>query len=118
MQILCGAIASKTEAIYFPPPRQEYAAANKSSFLVDGTEFLESCDGLKYLGTIIHYYLTSDDDVCKRVTAFQFVSVFAGYTLPAIQSWELPSTSEIDWGPLWTCPTLPVELTSLPSRVR
>lgn len=30
---------------------------------------------------------------------FELVSAFAGYTLPVGQPWNLPSTSEIDWGP-------------------
>ena len=41
LHISRGATASKTEAIYFPPPRQAYAAADMSRFLVDGTGFME-----------------------------------------------------------------------------
>jgi hypothetical protein len=37
MHIGRGATASKTEAMYFPPPRQAYAAADTSRFIVDGT---------------------------------------------------------------------------------
>mgnify|MGYP000302869444 CR=1 FL=1 len=67
MQIGRGAAASKTEAMYFPPPRQAHAAADTSRFLVDGTDFLEFSESFKYLGSIIHYSLTSDADVHKRI---------------------------------------------------
>jgi hypothetical protein len=32
-------------------------------------------------------------------TAFELAAAFAGYVLPAGQPWDLPSPSEIDWGP-------------------
>ena len=67
MHIGRGAAASKTEAMYFPPPRQAYAAADTSRFLVDGTGFIEFSESFKYLGSIIHYSLTSDADVHKRI---------------------------------------------------
>ena len=67
MHIGRGAAASKTEAMYFPPPRQAYAAADTSRFLVDGSGFVEFSESFKYLGSIIHYSLTSDADVHKRV---------------------------------------------------
>jgi hypothetical protein len=57
----------KTEAMYFPPPRQAYAAADTSRFLVDGTGFVEFSKSFKYLGSVIHYSLTSDADICKRI---------------------------------------------------
>ena len=41
MYIGCGATASQTEAMYFPPQRQAYAAADTSRFLVDGSRFVE-----------------------------------------------------------------------------
>ena len=41
MQIGRGATASKSEAMYFLPPRQAYAAAGTSRFLVDGTGSVE-----------------------------------------------------------------------------
>ena len=44
-----GARASKTEAMYFPPPRQAYAAANTPCFLVDGTGFVEFSESFKYV---------------------------------------------------------------------
>ena len=67
MHIGRGAAASKTEAMYFPLPRQAYAAADTSRFLVDGTGFIEFSESFKYLGSIIHYSLTSDADVHKRI---------------------------------------------------
>jgi hypothetical protein len=67
MRIGRGATASKTEAVYFPPPRPSYAAAETSCFLVDGTGFVEFSESFKCLGSIIHYSLTSDAGVCKRI---------------------------------------------------
>jgi hypothetical protein len=69
MHIGRGATASKTEAIYFPSPRQAYAAADTSRFLVDGTGFIEFSESVKYLGSIIHYSRTSDADIYKRIKA-------------------------------------------------
>jgi hypothetical protein len=67
MQIFLGATASKTKAMYFPPPRQAFAAAVTSRFLVIGTEFIELSGSFKDLGSIIHYSLTSDAEVYKRI---------------------------------------------------
>jgi hypothetical protein len=67
MQVHRGATASKTEAMYFSPPSQAHAAADSSRFLVDCTGFIELSGSSKYLGSIIHYSLTSDADVCKRI---------------------------------------------------
>jgi hypothetical protein len=53
--------------MYFLPPRQACAAADTSRFLVDGTGFIELSESFKYLGSVIHYSLTSDADVCKRI---------------------------------------------------
>jgi hypothetical protein len=63
IHIGCGATASKTEAMYFPPPRQAYAAADTSRFLVDGTGFVVFNESFKYSGSIIHCSLTSDAGV-------------------------------------------------------
>jgi hypothetical protein len=67
MRIGRGATASKTEAMYFPPPRQVYAAADTSRSLIDGTRFLELSESFKYLGSIKFCPLTSDADVCKHI---------------------------------------------------
>jgi hypothetical protein len=53
--------------MYFPPPRQAYAAAYTSRFLVDGTGFAEFSEIFKYVGSVIHYSLTSHADICKRI---------------------------------------------------
>jgi hypothetical protein len=58
-----GATAPKTETIYFPPPRQAYAAADTPRFLVEGTGFVELSEKFKYLGSVIHCPLTSDAGV-------------------------------------------------------
>ena len=64
-----GNAASKTEAIYFPPPRMAYEAADTSRFYIDGTGFIDFCENFKYLGSMLHYSLTSDADVDKRITS-------------------------------------------------
>ena len=66
MHVGRGDTASKTEAMYFPPPRTAYEAADTSRFYVDGTGFIDFCEKFKYLGSILHYSLTSDADVDKR----------------------------------------------------
>ena len=38
-------------------------------FYVDGTGFIDFCEKFKYLGSILHYSLTSDADVDKRVAS-------------------------------------------------
>jgi hypothetical protein len=67
MRISRCATASKTEAMYFPPPRQKYAAAGTPRFLVDGTGYIELSESIKYFGSIIHITLTSDADIYKRI---------------------------------------------------
>ena len=71
MQIGRGATASKSDAMYFllhfPPPRQAYAAADTSRFLVDGTGFVELSESFKYLGSMTHYSATSDTEVYRRI---------------------------------------------------
>ena len=63
MHVGCGDTASKTEAMYFPPPRTANEAADTSRFYVDGTGFIDFCEKFKNLGSILHYSLTSDADV-------------------------------------------------------
>jgi len=67
MHVGRGDTASKTEAMYFLPPRMAYKAADTSRFYVDGTGFIDSCEKFKYLGSILYYSLTSDADVDKRI---------------------------------------------------
>ena len=69
MHVGRGNAASKTEAMYFPPPRMAYEAADTSRFYIDGTGFIDFCEKFKYLGSMLHYSLTSDADVDKRITS-------------------------------------------------
>ena len=43
MHVGRGETASKTEAIYYPPPRTAHEAADTSRFYVDGTGFIDFC---------------------------------------------------------------------------
>ena len=67
-----GSTASKTEAMYIPPPRVDYSAADTSRFnIVDGAGlpagFVDFTTEFKYLGSILHHSLTSEADVDKRL---------------------------------------------------
>ena len=67
-----GSTASKTEAMYIPPPRVDYSAADTSRFnIVDEVGlpvgFVDFTTEFKYLGSILHHSLTSDADVDKRI---------------------------------------------------
>ena len=44
MHVGRGDAASKTEAMYFPPPRTAYEAADTSRFYIDGTGFIDFCE--------------------------------------------------------------------------
>ena len=44
MHVGRGDTASKTEAMYFPPPRTAYEAADTSRFYVDGNGFIDFCE--------------------------------------------------------------------------
>jgi hypothetical protein len=46
-----------------------YEAADTSHFYIDGTGFIDFCEKFKYLGSMLHYSLTSDADVDKRITS-------------------------------------------------
>lgn len=68
MHIGRGTTPSKTEAVYFPKPRDSYEDGDTSNFNVaDG--FVSFTKEFKYLGAIIHYSLTSDADVIKRISS-------------------------------------------------
>ena len=67
MHIGRGATASKTEAVYYPPPHQAHADGDQTDFTVhDG--FISFTDEFRYLGSIIHHSLTADADVNARIT--------------------------------------------------
>jgi len=55
--------------MYFPPPRTAYEAADTSRFYIDGTGFIDFCEKFKYLGSFLHYSLTCDADVDKRIAS-------------------------------------------------
>ena len=60
------------KAMYIPPPRVNYSAADTSRFnIVDGAGlpvgFVDFTPEFKYLGSILHHSLTSDADVDKRI---------------------------------------------------
>ena len=78
MHVGRGDAASKTEAMYFPPPRTAYEAADTSRFYVHGTGFTDFCEKL---GSILHSSLTSDADVDKRIAsataAFGALKIFS-----------------------------------------
>jgi len=69
MHVGRGDAASKTEAMYFPPPRTAYEAADTSRFYIDGTGFIDFCEKFKYLGSIPHYSLSCNADVDKRIAS-------------------------------------------------
>jgi hypothetical protein len=68
MHVGRGGTASKTEAMYFPSPRQRYTDGNTSNFPVDDTGSVSFTESFRYLGSIIHYSLTSDADVDYRIS--------------------------------------------------
>jgi len=55
--------------MYFPPPQTAYKAANTSRFYIDGTGFIDFREKFKYLGSILHYSLTCNADVDKRIAS-------------------------------------------------
>ena len=74
MHIGVDTTLSKTEAMYFPPPRADYSNADTSRFdtrNADGftTGFVDFTKEFKYLGSIIDSSLTSDADVDMRIKA-------------------------------------------------
>ena len=46
-----------------------YEAADTSQFYVDGPGFIDLGEKFKYVGSILHYSLTSDADVDKRIAS-------------------------------------------------
>ena len=68
MHIGQGETASKTEAMFFPRPRQQLSDGDLSNIVVAGgfVSFSDTSKGsheFKYLGAIIHYTLTSNADI-------------------------------------------------------
>ena len=74
MHIGTGETASKTEAMYYPPSRGSYENGDTTPFIVLGANgeslgFVSFTKEFKYLGSLVHYSLTSDADVSKRIKA-------------------------------------------------
>ncbi len=74
MHIGVDTTLSKTEAMYFPPPRVDYSIADTSRLDIrdaDGPTvgFVDFTKEFKYLGSIIDSSLTSDADVDMRIKA-------------------------------------------------
>lgn len=72
MHVGSGPTASKTEAMFFPPPRTAYELADTSRFEVLDSSgapagFIDFTKEFKYLGSIISTDATSDADVDKRI---------------------------------------------------
>ena len=63
MRISLEALITFSEAKYFPSPRQSYTDEYTSSFPVDDTGSISFTESFRYLGSIIHYSLTSGADV-------------------------------------------------------
>jgi hypothetical protein len=71
MHIGTGATPSKTEAIYFPPPRRLYSDAETSrlgvlDYMGNPACFIDFKTEFKYLGATADHSLTSDAEVDKR----------------------------------------------------
>jgi hypothetical protein len=67
-----GSTPSKTEAIYFPPPRRLYADANTSrlgvlDYMGHTAGFIDFKTGFKYLGLIVQQSLSSDADADQLI---------------------------------------------------
>ena len=74
MHIGVDTALSKTEAMYFPPPRVDYSTADTSRFDIRNANgstvgFVDFTKEFKYLGSIIDSSLTSDADVNIRIKA-------------------------------------------------
>jgi len=72
MHVGHGAVLSKTEAMFFPPPRVEYSAADTTCFNVLDSSgatagFVDFTQDFRYLGSIVHCSLSSEADVDKRI---------------------------------------------------
>jgi N-acetylneuraminic acid mutarotase len=72
MHIGIGATQSTTEVLYFPPPRRLNSDADKSwpdvlDNLVNPVGFIDFTTEYICLGSIVRSYLTSDEEVGKRI---------------------------------------------------
>ncbi len=70
MHIGVDTTLSKSEAMYFPPPRVDYSTADTSRlYIISTVGFVDFTKEFKYLGSIIGSSLTSDADVGMRIKA-------------------------------------------------
>ena len=67
MHVGRGNIASKTEAVYYPPPREPADSGDRSDFAVDGDGFISFSSEFVYLGSLIHEKLTCGPDIDRRI---------------------------------------------------
>ena len=74
MHVGSGTTVSKTEAMYYPPTSRSYESGDTTPFTVFGPTgaaigHVSFTTEFKYLGSIVHFSLTSDADVNKRIRA-------------------------------------------------
>jgi hypothetical protein len=58
---------SKTEAVFYPAPRQPHSAGDQTDFACDGDGFISFTSEFIYLGSVVHSSLTCDADVDRRI---------------------------------------------------
>jgi len=67
MHVGRGNTASKTEAVYYPPPHEPADSGDRSDFAVDGDGFISFSSEFVYLGSLIHEMLTCGPDIDRRI---------------------------------------------------
>jgi hypothetical protein len=67
MHVGRGQTASKTEAVFYPAPRQPHSAGDQTDFACDGDGFISFTSEFIYLGSVIHHSLTCEADVDRRI---------------------------------------------------
>ena len=67
MHVGRGDTASKTEAMFCPAIAKDYKNGDTSNYAVDGDGFISFTEQFRYLGSMVHYSLTSTADVDSRI---------------------------------------------------
>jgi hypothetical protein len=67
MHVGRGQTASKTEAVFYPAPRQPHSAGDQTDLVCDGNGFISFTSEFIYLGSVVHNTLTCDADVDRRI---------------------------------------------------
>lgn len=67
MHVDRGKQASKTETMFFPANTADYEKGDTSNYAVDGDGFISFTECFRYLGSTIHYSLTSTANVDSRI---------------------------------------------------